>query len=134
VIDYLQLIGTPEGERLEARERIGRAAGACRAAARDLEAAVLVISSASRVSSRQIDKIDPAHDDPRELVTVAKESGDVEHAADTMTVLVSGEYSTDAPTDCPVAIAKARARGPSWGRLVFNGSTFTEAPCPPRRR
>ena len=132
VLDYLQAIGESADKRLELRERIGRAAYAGRAAAREFGAAVLVLSSVSRDNAKRLraskdsENTDPEKDNPADLVGLGKESGEIEYAADTVMALVSGEYEERKPTPIHLAVAKMRAGRAKWCRLEFNGSTFSE--------
>lgn len=52
VVDYLQLIGAVDGE--DTRARVGAAAYQCRAIARDLGMAVLVVSSVARANYKRL--------------------------------------------------------------------------------
>jgi replicative DNA helicase len=132
VLDYLQAVGSPEGERFDIRERISRAAYAGRAVARDFGAAVLLLSSVSRENAKKAraggnDGIDPEKDDASELVGMGKESGDIEYAADSVLSLVSGDFDErDKVTSMFLAIAKVRAGRTGWCRLGFDGACFTE--------
>lgn len=148
VLDFLQLVASPEGrEREELRERIGRAAYAGRAVARDLDAAVVLVSSTSRENYGTLDgvtggkegkegsgkeKITPGTTPVHRLVGFGKESGEVEYAADSVIVFVreNGDDKSDGFTSMHLAIAKTRARsetaGNGWVKLRFNGGWFEE--------
>ena len=136
VLDFLQLVSSPDGVREELRERIGRAAYAGRAAARDLDAAVLMISSTSRDNYAILGgdgKQKLGQGSAARLVGLGKESGEVEYAADTVTVLCrdpekESKKNADAEdwSSLWVALAKARAARPDWAELWFNGGWFTE--------
>jgi len=128
VLDFLQLVAGPERE---LRERIGRAAYFGRAVSRDLDAAVLLLSSTSRENARRINEAATGGLTPATaatLVDLGKESGEVEYAADCGLVLVREEFD---PEGSPyrVAVPKRRAGGPTWveGGLTFDGGRFTEA-------
>jgi replicative DNA helicase len=135
VLDFLQLVSSPERAREDLRERIGRAAYACRAAARDHNVAVLALSSASRENAVKLGT--PSKDtrdtlrDASLLVGMGKESGDVESSADSVLVLRKLEHRrsgdrTKGGTIVDVAVAKQRA-GPGGfaeSPLLFNGSWF----------
>ena len=138
VLDYLQAVGQSAGGRLELRERIGRAAYDGRTVARDLGAAVLMISSVSREGAKRLrvstdadatkkgEATNPEKTSPADLVGLGKESGEIEYAADTVMALVSGEYEERKPTKkMHLAIAKMRAGRAAWCALEFDGSTFT---------
>lgn len=129
VLDYLQAIGGEE----DLRERIGKAAYAGRAVARDFGAAVLMLSSVSRENAKKAklgtssDDTNPDTTNPSELVGMGKESGEIEYAADSVMALVSGDWDERSKeTPMHLAVAKVRAGRPSWCALDFNGSTFRE--------
>lgn len=146
VLDFLQLVASPVGAHEDLRERIGRAAYAGRAVARDLDAAVLLVSSTSRENyatlegsaGRDKDKVEPGKTPAYRLVGLGKESGEVEYAADS--VLVFFRDSERPPIESPpdrwaplqIAVAKARAQGEGlaatkgWIPLLFNGGRFRE--------
>ena len=146
VLDFLQLVASPDGVREELRERIGRAAYAGRAVARDLDAAVLLVSSTSRenyaaldgASGTGKDKVEPAKTPAYRLVGLGKESGEVEYAADTVLVFfrdadkTPSETLTGRWTTMQIAVAKSRAQGESlaatkgWLTLRFNGGWFED--------
>ena len=144
VLDFLQAVGSPEGDQAMAlRERIGRAAYAGRAVARDFGAAVLMVSSVSRESANRArvwtdgnkeGVVVPGADsdieltNPADLVGLGKESGDIEYAADSVMTLVRGTYdNASRATPMWLAVAKVRAGKPGWCALAFNGSTFSPA-------
>jgi replicative DNA helicase len=137
VLDFLQLVSSPEGEREELRERIGRAAYVGRKVARDYDAAVVLVSSTSRDNYSKLDAAVPgkdgkAADDPplAALVGLGKESGEVEYAADAVLALRRQAWvGTTPPSDgstVRVAVAKGRAVTPSSIELRFNGTRFSE--------
>ncbi len=136
VVDYLQAIGSPSGERrMDLRERIGVAAYQARAAARDHAAAVLLLSSVSRENAKATNGPDRPDQSERAerssaaaFVGLGKDSGDIEYAADSVLAMVRGdEDRADGSTGVALAVAKVRAGGPSWVNLRFNGGWF-EAP------
>ena len=132
VLDYLQVVGSPGGERLDLRERIGRAAYAGRAVARDYGAAVLVVSSVSRENGQRM-KVnanpvrgnegsrtapttpgnEPGCTPASDFVGLGKESGEIEYAADTVSALVAGDFDK-AGTQMWLAVAKVRAGRAGW--------------------
>lgn len=138
VLDFLQAVGSPAGEhRQDIKERIGRAAYAGRAVARDFGAAVLMLSSTAREGYKRSRISSDGGDDggvvvsgedatnASELVGLGKESGDIEYAADSVMVLVSGDYDrTTLSTPIHLAVAKVRAGRPGWCPLEFDGATF----------
>jgi len=138
VVDYLQALSSPppaQGSRtLDLRERIGQASYVARAAARDFRAAVLLLSSVSRDSARNLGEWrregelgDASKLHPGELVGQGKESGEIEYAADSVLALCGGEWD-DVRKEKTVhlALAKVRAGAPSWCSLTFNGGWFSE--------
>lgn len=144
VLDFLQAVGSPENARtMDLRERIGRAAYAGRAVARDCGAAVLMVSSVSRESANRARVATAANEagvvppnqpgiegvtHPSDLVGLGKESGDIEYAADSVMTLVRDTYDPQLKaTPMWLAIAKVRAGEPGWCALDFNGSTFSPA-------
>lgn len=149
VLDFLQLVSSPEGVREELRERIGRAAYVGRAVARDYDAAVLMVSSTSREHYGKLDanlQEKDAKGKPKEnvepslvaLVGLGKDSGEVEYAADAVLALRRQAWiGKDAPADgttIRLAVAKGRAVVPDWVELRFNGSRFSEPNTAPMGR
>lgn len=146
VLDFLQLVASPVGAHEDLRERIGRAAYAGRAVARDLDAAVLLVSSTSRDNygsldggaGKDKDKVEPGKTPAYRLVGLGKESGEVEYAADSVMVFFRDsdrppiESPPDRWTPLQIAVAKARAQGDTlaatkgWIPLLFNGGRFRE--------
>jgi replicative DNA helicase len=140
VLDFLQIIGGPERE---IRERIGKASYAGRDIAKELNAAVLLLSSTGR---QNYDRLNGVCDDktkplgafpPDELVGLAKEAGEIESSADSVMVLGKDPWPKPAPGEQPkpplggtriwLAIAKRRAGATSWVQLRFNGGWFYQA-------
>ena len=145
VLDYLQLVQSPEGQPpRDLRERIGRAAYDGRSAAREHDATVLLVSSTARDNYRKLNGQKPLgksgvelrsaapawSEPPHLLVGAGKESGEVEFAADTVMVLVRGDF-TDSATEMHLALAKVRAGQTAWRKLSFNGGSFTEPELKP---
>ena len=135
VLDFLQLVGSPEGGNEDLRERIGRAAYAGRAVARDLDAAVLLLSSTSRANYGALTVNDAGKREPAAaLVGLGKESGEVEYAADSVLVFVRRKTEGPRKVWSQVDVAVAKARAPSeallaadgWLELEFNGGRFRE--------
>jgi replicative DNA helicase len=154
VLDFAQLLTGPERE---VRERIGAAAYAARAVARDYHAAVLLLSGVARehyaalaggdAARRANSKSGPPdgtasseRDTPlgrgpaARFVGLGKESGDTEYAADSVLVLTQEPWPETGPpaggTRVHVAVAKWRAGTTGWVPLRFDGSVFTEPPAP----
>lgn len=138
VLDFLQLVSSPADAHEDLRERIGRAAYIGRAAARDLDAAVLLVSSTARDNygalNGEKDGRGPGlgEGSPARLVGLGKESGEVEYAADSVLVLCREPWEGAAPpsdgTATWLAVAKVRAGVPGWVRFAFDGGVFREAP------
>lgn len=141
VLDFLQIVSSPDGAREDLRERIGRAAYAGRAVARDYDASVLLVSSTSRehyatLEGREVKGKDgKAVSGPKlgtgnaaRLVGLGKESGEVEYAADAVMVLAREEWDRDSTTGppCWLAVAKGRAVTPSWTPMAFDGGRWSE--------
>ena len=123
VLDYLQLCSGRSSE--DARTTVGRVSYVARTIARDLGAAVLVLSSTARTNYADLVN-DPAKD-PSDLVGLGKESGEIEYAADG--VLVLARHAEQAKTRVLV-VAKNR-HGP-LGRvsLDWSGTAFGEGDAP----
>jgi hypothetical protein len=141
VLDFLQIVGSPdERGHEELRERIGRASYQGRAVARDLNAAVVLVSSTARDNYAILDNGDPETVRPGTLVGLGKESGEIEYSADSVMVLVREWFKRehnpmhDDESLVHVAVAKVRAGGPEWRMLAFNGGRFREVRAEERAR
>lgn len=149
VVDFLQLVGNePDARgRVELRERIGRAAYRARQVAREHGAAVLVISSMARdkygqASGKELaallcnttskgDRMEHGIImNPDELVGLGKESGEIEYAADSVTVLgrLSDPEQEQGRTTWAACVPKVRFARPGWCGLGFDGTSFWELP------
>lgn len=138
ILDFLQLVQSPETEREDLRERIGKASYAARMAAKDHQASVLLISSVSRAHYQKmvtggIHKDGTPKMPAGELVGTGKESGETEFSADAVLVLTSdakaGRMQLEKNYKSSwvwVAIAKQRGGQKGWFPLTFNGGWFTE--------
>jgi len=148
VLDYLQVVAGPKGMNEDLRHRIQHAAYAGRAVARDMDAAVLLVSSTAREhyltlqgqmrdrNGKPKDSKDkPGKGPPARFVGLGKESGEIEYSADTVLALASepwpkdddGKPSQEPPqegTHVWLAVAKVRAGQPSWVELRFDGGRF----------
>jgi replicative DNA helicase len=136
VLDFLQLVAGQE----DLRERIGHAAYAGREVARELDAAVVMISSTSRENYGRLsgqkdrDNADPGpgKGSPARYIGTGKESGEVEYAADWQMTLVQEPWPKDAQEPPPegskvwVAVSKVRAGRPCWVELRFDGGRYSE--------
>jgi replicative DNA helicase len=130
VLDFLQLVGDPDGaERpLDVRQRMQRAAYQARDVARRLGVAVLAVSSTSRENAKQLRKA--AGDElpyAADLVGTGKESGEIEYSADGVLVLVSHDDDEGPERLVSVAVAKVRAGRTGWLHLSFRGDRHREA-------
>lgn len=154
VLDFLQLVGpdSPEDGRLDLRERIGRAAYAARMVARKYGASVLLVSSTARDNygtlSGKMDKTGlrcqrsglfskRVVTNPDALIGTGKESGELEYAADSLTVLIRPQLTLGdnhqeidqllAREGRPIVAAtvKVRAGAPSWMALGFEKGVFS---------
>lgn len=144
VVDFLQIVGDEGPHRSEVRERVGRAAYYARDVARRLNVVVLAISSAARdkyaaLSGEALTAAGLGEDErgirfvrnPDGLIGTGKESGELEYAADSVTVAVRGPdlASVNRSDRTSVLVtAKGRATGASWCALRFDGHTFTSWP------
>lgn len=144
ILDFLQIVGDGapelEGARsLELRERISRASYRAREIARDMDAAVLLLSSTSRAnyaktSGGALGEARLGYDahgvgiieNPDALIGLGKESGDIEYAADTVTVLARWPERLHEEASIIAATAKQRPGVARWTELSFNGSRFAE--------
>jgi hypothetical protein len=141
VLDFLQIVG---GEADSLRERIGQAAYQGRAIARDLDAAVILISSTARENYNILlgkerggkggwkDAYPGLGDgNPARFVGLSKEAGEVEYSADGLWALTQRPWEGFRPpaggTQTPLAIAKVRAGVGGWAELLFDGTAFAEA-------
>ena len=127
VMDYLQLVA---GEGRDLRERIGRASYQARAAARDFDATVLVLSSTARENYASLCDEKLGDGPTIQFVGLGKEAGEIEYAADSVMALASKppSDSDEAPASRTVylAIAKVRAGRPGWVELRFDGCRFRD--------
>ena len=129
VLDYLQVVAPEaDAQRQDLRERIGAAAYQGRALARDLGAAVLMISSVSRENAKQLtgqEAYPLGTGEAGFLVGLGKESGDIEYAANTVLAMAKGDFC-NTYSEIHVAVAKLREGTTGWARLKFNGGHFWE--------
>lgn len=147
VVDFLQLVGCEPEERVDVRERIGRAAYAARGIARQYKATALLISSVARNNYASVSDYDVLSQARLSgeaargilldrimfradaLVGMGKESGEIEYAADSVTIAVSLPSSTPRTARSIVfATAKLRSGRPGWSVLQFDGHRFADAP------
>ena len=135
VLDYLQLVTGDKRDDL--RERIRQASYAARAAARDCNASILLISSVARehypflTGQRRINDQGPGQGNPARFLGVGKESGEIEYAADSVLVLghdgnIAVSEGGSSPRTVHLGIAKLRAGATQWISLIFDGNRFFE--------
>jgi len=143
IVDYLQLCG---GDQRDLRERVGATAYAGRAMAREHGLAVELVSSVARdkygLLSSAVETAGLGFGDahgsagkvrivknPDALIGLGKESGEIEFAADSQTVLVRwpGELD-DGRTLTLAVVPKVRLGPPSWCALAFDGGRFVPYP------
>ncbi len=140
ILDFLQLVGAEaEDRRAELRERIGRAAYQARQVARRYNTAVLLISSTARERYAAMANGCPSaglvqrHSslgqlygtitNPDAIIGVGKESGEIEYAADTVTVLTRYPNVNDMPVVL-CCVPKVRYGRPGWVPFVFERQRF----------
>ena len=123
VLDYLQLCSGRSSE--DARTTVGRVSYVARTLARDLGAAVLVLSSTARANYAEL--VNDSNRDPADLVGLGKESGEIEYSADG--VLVLARHATN-PRSRVLVVSKNR-HGP-LGRVEFEwtGTAFRVGDAP----
>ncbi|MEZ4409241.1 MAG: DnaB-like helicase C-terminal domain-containing protein [Polyangiales bacterium] len=119
VVDYLQLCTGRGGE--DARTTVGRVSYVARTIARDLKAAVVVLSSTARANYAELVN-DPGRD-PGDLVGLGKESGEIEYAADGVLVLAR---HADRPKTRVLLVAKNRHGPVGRAELTWAGTAFAE--------
>ncbi|HEX2871664.1 MAG TPA: replicative DNA helicase [Polyangiaceae bacterium] len=147
VLDFLQLVGADADERRspDLREKIARAAYCGVHVANKYGAAVVLISSAARdkysllagdvkaagISTRGVPgRIEPVRTilNPDALIGVGKESGEIEFAASSQTVLIRWPAPLDNGERAIIAaVPKLRYGHPSWVAMSF-WQRFNELP------
>lgn len=143
VVDYLQLCG---GDERELRERVGNTAYRGREMARELGVAVELVSSVGRdkygLVSSAVESAGLTFrrrkgtagyrrvvTSPDTLVGLGKESGEIEFASDTVTVLVRWPGELDTGHRLILAVSsKVRFGRPGWSALTFDGGRFAHYP------
>jgi hypothetical protein len=151
VLDFLQIVSSPDGAREDLRERIKNASYACRGSATANNAAVLLVSSISRDNHGELGKWAKGWpDDPVEVrgkkeedvryihatqfVGIGKESGEIEYSAETLTVLGAVPFDDTHPqkvngTRFRVAVPKARyEESGTHTSLIFDGRAWHDDP------
>lgn len=129
ILDYLQLLGAGD---VELRQAIGEIAYHARYAARTEGVAVLCISSVAR-DKYQLLAMNATKEaglrgagevaNPDALVGVGKESGEVEFAADTLTVITKAEDGSRR-----IVVPKQRGGAPTWFEMGFRGGAWVARP------
>jgi replicative DNA helicase len=142
VLDFLQLVGAEESnKRADLRERIGSAAYIARGVASRMNAAVLLVSSTARANygaTTNTGDAKPGHElmsdgtvrNADALVGLGKESGEIEYAADSVSVAIRrGDVACENGSSAVAFVAaKLRAGVPRWVPLTFNGTRLEEWP------
>lgn len=139
IVDFVQLVS---GKERELRERIAKAGYAARMAAREHDAAIVLVSSTARENYGTTDAEADAGDEKRKrpklgppastmpFLALGKESGELEYAADSVSVLVREKYDPARRASIVyLAVAGIRAKPQGscgWARFAFNGTTFTD--------
>jgi len=137
VLDYLQIVAPePDERRSDIRDHVGAAAYMCRALAVKYQCAIVAVSSTARSNYVELSgnavktagiKVIPGNVNhgvrrivavPDALVGAGKESGEIEAAADSVTVLVKWPSLSDQGNRIVLVVtAKGRATGASWCAL-----------------
>ncbi|MEM1007372.1 MAG: DnaB-like helicase C-terminal domain-containing protein [Myxococcota bacterium] len=134
IIDFLQLISHPPLAREDLRTCIRKTAYVARATARELHCPILMLSSTARDKYNQLAGVEGnLFERPATLmIGLAKESGEIEYAADS--VLVLAKPPNPKPNTNPehnlvyLGIAKRRTGKPgAWLPFTFNGARFEES-------
>jgi replicative DNA helicase len=138
VLDFVQILGGAR-EKDDIGEMMAGAARDARQVARDLDAAVLLVSTTSREMRPGGDETIGIHRDrrqpsslgrgnPARLVRGGKETGDVERESDAVLVLAQEPWKSSRPsgkwTRVWCAVAKNRSGARAWCALRFNGTCF----------
>ncbi|HKY39258.1 MAG TPA: DnaB-like helicase C-terminal domain-containing protein [Polyangiaceae bacterium] len=148
VLDFMQLVGAEPvefGRAPDIREKISKAAYCGVHVANKYGAAVVMISSAARdkyallagdvkaagLTTRQVPGfVEPARTimNPDALIGIGKESGEIEFAAESQTVLIRWPALLDNGEKAIIcAVPKLRYSGPSWVAMSF-WQRFAELP------
>lgn len=156
VLDFLQIVGndpTPDGRQPDLRESIKRASYVGQYLGNKYGASVVLISSAARdkyallastADGAGLTVTDSGRRtilNPDMLLGLGKESGEIEYASESQTVLLRWPKPLDNGEKLIVAaVPKLRYGPPGWIALSFNGHRFTELgdfmpsdfPCVPK--
>ena len=146
-LDFLQLIAKPVGGRTaDMKEHIGRCAYLSHQVAQQYDAAIALISSTARSNYMAladdirdagfvIDKWDPDEPptkrilSPEKFLAMAKESGEIEYACETVTVLLKWPGKLETGETIVIAAAvKVRGGGARWAAYTFMRGRFTPYP------
>lgn len=128
VVDYVQMLAVDDEDRR--RLSVSAVANSLRRLARDLDTAVLGVSSVSRAYYGTARKALADESDPRAWLAAAKESGDCEYAAAVVIYLdVASETQSDGSQLARAIVAKARRGQVGFAGLRFHGAVgrFTPA-------
>lgn len=110
VIDYLQLLSSPRGERRPRHEVVGDYSRSLKVLAKELDCPVIALAQLNRKSAERADK--------RPELTDLRESGSIEQDADVVLLLHENENDE---TDLDVLIAKNRHGSRGAVKLVRRG-------------
>lgn len=144
IVDFAQIMGNEENDRLDIRERISTAMYKARAHSQTHGCAVLMVSSVARHGYKMTGgnpkalrdegiafEIDKGHRElagyglrgAGALVGLGKESGELEYSATSVNVIVRAPSGDG----LALAIAKNRFGKASWVPLTFSGAKYSEA-------
>ena len=144
IVDFLQLVGDELGDEKDLRVRIARASYVLREIANRLGVAVLCISSVARERYKLLAELHTAAGltweadenerpikrrilDTDAIIGAGKESGEIEYAADSVSVIGRVAETWDGSGfDVVFATAKGRATGATWSPLRFTGFRYEQ--------
>jgi replicative DNA helicase len=147
IVDFLQLVGDEPESEVDLRVRIARASYMLRACVNDFGVAVLCISSIARERIKLFSDVQDVARlvweedsaacgspinrrvlEPDAVVGAGKESGEIEYAADSVSIMARVSDTADGyGADVAFVTAKGRATGATWSILHFTGFGYTEA-------
>ena len=122
VVDYMQLMSSPMGNKRDLGNRVnevGAISRGMKGLAKGLDCPVLVLSQLSRAVEQRADK--------RPMLSDLRESGSIEQDADVVMFIYRDEYYNPEETDCPgmadIIVAKQRNGPVGTIPLVYRNST-----------
>lgn len=147
VVDFLQLIASPQTKREDIRERIQNTSYVARTVSKELGATVILISSTARDNYKKLNGTDskssaePWRQPATFCVGLGKESGEIEYAADGVFVLAKPSWDENTPErerdTVYFGVAKLRDHKTGdvpWPGLNFRGNLFSEAQNNPKNQ